>query len=74
MFCLPAFDFASLYFSSLRSDCFILCTGGFAATDTDYLQQIEAAAKRQAITPITHSTQPNRATTDGDRIPEGLQS
>jgi len=52
-----------------------LCSVGRAATDADYLQQIEEAAKRQAVTPIINSTTPaNREPDDNDRIPAGLQS
>ncbi|NJN46024.1 MAG: hypothetical protein HC808_05560 [Candidatus Competibacteraceae bacterium] len=55
---------------------FFLCAGGHTATDdAEYLRQIEAAAKRQAITPITHSSTPtNRAPADDGRISAGLSS
>ncbi|MEE4376684.1 MAG: hypothetical protein V2J55_04115 [Candidatus Competibacteraceae bacterium] len=52
-----------------------LCSFGHAANDTDYLRQIEEAAKLQAITPIINSTQPaNREPAENNRIPAGLPS
>jgi hypothetical protein len=53
----------------------LLCPLGRAATDVDYLLQIEAAAKRQAATPIINSTTPlPNIPADTDRLPSGLQT